>query len=138
MFYCELLSGIWIGDVEILLNKQFIKDNDITIILNCTQTFAFPDIEDIQKIRLPFSPTFDSENDIRCLQKNIPKICDFIKKNMNEHNFLICCYEGKIISPLIVALFISYNTTISKKSIYDILLTKNKDLRLWCNIELFH
>ena len=24
MFYCELLSGIWIGDIDILSNKKFI------------------------------------------------------------------------------------------------------------------
>ena len=119
MFYCELLSGIWVGDVEILLNKKFIDDNDITILFNCTHTFAFPDLTDVQKIRLPFSSSFDSDSDIHLLKQNSRKICDFLKNNFNDHNILICCYDGKTISPLIVALFISNYTTISKKSIYD-------------------
>ena len=138
MFYCELLSGIWVGDVEILLNKQFIDDNDITILFNCTQTFSFPDLTDVKKIRLPFSSSFDSDSDIHLLKQNSQKICDYLKHNLNDHNILICCYDGKTISPLIVALFISKYTTITKKSIYDILLTKNKELKLWCNIELLN
>ena len=31
MFYCELLSGLWIGDTDILTNEKFIQDNNITI-----------------------------------------------------------------------------------------------------------
>ena len=113
-------------------------DNDITILFNCTHTFAFPDLTDVQKIRLPFSSSFDSDSDIHLLKQNSRNICDFLKNNFNDHNILICCYDGKTISPLIVALFISNYTTISKKSIYDILLTKNKEFKLWCNIELFN
>ena len=62
MFYCELLSGIWIGDIDILSNKKFIEDNDITIVLNCTQLFDFPDIDTLRKIRLPFSPVQNNDN----------------------------------------------------------------------------
>ena len=51
MFYCELLSGLWIGDTDILNNEKFIKDNNISIILNCTQMFEFPKIEEIKKVR---------------------------------------------------------------------------------------
>ena len=32
MFYCELISGLWIGDTDILNNEKFIKDNNISII----------------------------------------------------------------------------------------------------------
>ena len=31
----------------------------------------------------------------------------------------------------------AYESTINKTSIYDILLTKNKDLNLWCDLTLF-
>ena len=49
MFTLELLSGIWIADSDILNSKKFMDDNQITIILNCTQIFDFPDISSIQK-----------------------------------------------------------------------------------------
>ena len=73
MFTCELLSGIWIGDSDVLNSLNFMKDNNITIILNCTQLFDFPDIVALQKIRLPFSPIQSNEN-ILLLKKTLARL----------------------------------------------------------------
>tara|TARA_B100001094_G_C18103541_1_gene757119 strand:- start:764 stop:1177 length:414 start_codon:yes stop_codon:yes gene_type:complete len=135
--YCELLSGIWIGDTNILMNDNFIKDNNISIILNCTQYFDFPSHQDITKIRLPFSPIRESNNDIYLLRQNKDKIMKYIKDNIDTKNILICCYDGKSISPFIVALFIATYSEIDKSSIYEILLTKSNELNLWCDLSLF-
>ena len=137
MFYCELLSGIWIGDIDILSNKKFIEDNDITILLNCTQLFDFPDIDTLRKIRLPFSPIQSNEN-IMLLKKNYHKIVDFIHNSTDTNNILICCYDGKSISAFIIALYILKYSTIERKSIYHILLSKNSELSLWCDLESFN
>mgnify|MGYP006128896359 FL=1 len=53
MFYCEVISGIWVADVDILYSKRFYKDNLIEVVLNCTYDYSFPDIDSIQKIRIP-------------------------------------------------------------------------------------
>ena len=53
MYTNELISGLWVGDTDILNSKKFMTDNQIDIILNCTQLFDFPDL-DIQKIILDF------------------------------------------------------------------------------------
>ena len=137
MFYCELLSGIWIGDTDILVNKRFIEDNNISVILNCTQLYNFPDNKEIKKIRLPFSPVRESNSDIFFLRENKEKIMKFLKDNCDENNILICCYDGKTLSAFIVALFIATYSKIDKGSIYDILLTKCDSLNLWCEISLF-
>ena len=39
----EILSGLWIGDINDSLNKSFIKDNLITILINCTIDYGFID-----------------------------------------------------------------------------------------------
>ena len=70
MFTLELLSGIWIADSNILNSKKFMDDNQITIILNCTQIFDFPDISTIQKIRLPFSNNKNSDTDLSLIREN--------------------------------------------------------------------
>ena len=138
MFYCELLSGIWIGDIDILSNKKFIEDNDITILMNCTQLFDFPDIDTIQKIRLPFSNNKNSDTDLMLLRQNKDQILSFIHGNIDENNILITCYDGKSISPFIVALYIAEYSKIDKKSIYNILLTKDSSLSLWFDLSLFY
>ena len=136
MFYCELLSGIWISDTEIMNNCNFIKDKNITIVLNCTQIYDFPDL-DIQKIRLPFSPHQNNDENLRLLKNNYVQIVDYIHENIDTNNILISCYDGKSISPFIIALYIMKYSTIDKKSIYQILLSKNSELSLWCDIDLF-
>jgi len=137
MFTCELISGLWIGDTDILNSKKFMKDNQISIILNCTQLFPFPDISTIQKIRLPFSNN-NSDTDLILIRQNKDKIINFIHDNLDDHNILIVCYDGKSISPFIVALYISEKSKIDKKSIYDILLTKDSSLSLWYDLSLFY
>ena len=42
MYTNELLSGLWIADTDILNSNQFMIDNQIDIIFNCTQLFDFP------------------------------------------------------------------------------------------------
>jgi len=138
MFTLELLSGIWIADTNILNSKKFMDDNQITIILNCTQIFDFPDIPSIQKIRLPFSNNKNSDTDLSLIRENKNKILKFIHDNIDNHNILICCYDGKSISPFIVALYIAEYSKVDKKSIYNILLTKDSNLSLWYDLSLFY
>ena len=138
MFILEILSGIWIGDSDILNSNQFMKENHIDIILNCTQIFDFPDINTIQKIRLPFSNNKNSDTDLSLIRQNKDQILSFIHGNIDEKNILIVCYDGKSISPFLVALYIAEYSKIDKKSIYNILLTKDSSLSLWFDLSLFY
>jgi len=137
MYTNELLSGLWIGDTDILNSKKFMSDNHIDIILNCTQLFDFPDL-DIQKIRLPFSNDKNSDTDLILLRQNKNKILSFIRDNIIDKNILIVCYDGKSISPFIVFLYIAEYSKIDKKSIYNIMLTKDSNLSLWFDLSLFY
>jgi hypothetical protein len=117
------------------------NDNQIGIILNCTTYFDFPDFPDlpsIQKVRLPFSNDKKSDNDLILLRQNKDKILSFINDNILKTNILIVCYDGKSISPFLVALYIAEYSKIDKKSIYDILLTKDSNLSLWYDLSLFY
>ena len=137
MYANELLSGLWIGDTDIFNSKKFMTDNQIDIILNCTQIFDFPDL-DIQKIRLPFSNDKNSDTDLMVLRQNKNKILSFIHDNINDKNILIVCYDGKSISPFIIYLYIAEYSKIDKKSIYNIMLTKDSNLSLWYDLSLFY
>jgi hypothetical protein len=137
MYANELLSGLWIGDTDILNSKKFMTDNSIDIILNCTQIFDFPDL-DLQKIRLPFSNDKNSDTDLMLLRQNKDKILSFINDNINDKNILIVCYDGKSISPFIVYLYIAEYSKIDKRSIYNIMLTKDSNLSSWFDLSLFY
>ena len=136
MNYTEVLSGVWVSDVQLLQNRDFMIDNQIDIILNCTQYYDFPSV-DAQKIRLPFSPNVSDETNLQMLKQNKSQIIQFLKDHIQDHNILISCYDGKCISPMIVALLIQEISDVNPSSIFDILKTYNPQFQLWCDIRSF-
>jgi hypothetical protein len=137
MFHMELLSGVWISDTDILKSSKFIEDNRITILINCTQLFEAPPCRNLQVVRIPFSPDQSSGDNMNLLRDNHVKIVDYILENLDTHNILITCYDGKCISPMIVALLISRGSKFKKQSIYEMLLQHNKEFSLWCDLSSF-
>jgi len=75
---------------------------------------------------------------IKILILNKDKILSFINDNINDKNILIVCYDGKSISPFLVYLYIAEYSKIDKRSIYNIMLTKDSNLSLWFDLSLFY
>ena len=135
MVYCEILSGLWISDIEMINKNDFLKDNLITTIINCTIDYNFPNIQN--KFRLPISPMFHS-NDLILFNKNINKILEFIHKSLNETNVLICCYDGINISTVIAGLYIKkYCPDIPLTDIPNIIASKNTSLIIPHDLSIF-
>ena len=124
----ELLSGLWIGGINDSLNKDFIRDNRITILINCTLDYGFIDTIKTKKIRIPLSDNLTPEKDLLLLRNNKEKILDYIFTNIEKDNILIFCYDGIKISPLIVALFLIRYGGISKDDVRSILRSKNQNI----------
>lgn len=134
----EILSGLWIGDVNDSLNKSFIKDNIIKIIINCTTTYGFIDTIELKKIRIPISDNLTPERDQIFINNNKDKILDYIKENLEEKNILIFCYDGLKISPLIIALFLIKYGGVNKDDIRSIMRSKNPKICLDIDLSKFN
>ena len=132
----EIISGIWIGSVDDSFNKEFLKDNNISILINCTLNYGFPDIE-AKKLRIPLTSNLTPDEDILMLKKNKDKIIDYIYENIDTSNILIYCYDEKTISPLIVSLFLIYKGGVSKDNIRSILKSKNGNISLDIDLSQF-
>jgi len=133
----ELLSGIWISDINSAYDEDFYKDNLINIVINCTKNQAFLDLPKLKKIRIPLSPELYPDNDLILLKNNIDKIIKYIHENKDTNNILIFCYNGLTISPLLVAIYMIRYGNISKDNIRDILRSKNKDISLDIDLSIF-
>ena len=134
----ELLSGLWIGGINDSLNKDFIRDNRITILINCTLDYGFIDTIKTKKIRIPLSDNLTPEKDLLLLRNNKEKILDYIFTNIEKDNILIFCYDGIKISPLIVALFLIRYGGISKDDVRSILRSKNQNICLDIDLSFFN
>ena len=72
--------------------------------INCTLNYGFPDL-DLKKLRIPLSNNLTPGEDLVLLNKNKEKILDYIKENIELSNILVYCYDGILISPLIIVFF---------------------------------
>ena len=134
---CEILSGLWIGNVNDIYNEEFYNDNLITICINCTIDQGFLDIPNIQKIRLSLSSDMDPNRDIYMLKQKKEKILNFIHQNIEGNNIFIYCYNGITISPLIIALYMIKYGNVSKDNIRNILRSKNEKICLDYDLSMF-
>tara|TARA_Y100001958_G_C21203527_1_gene529868 strand:+ start:398 stop:811 length:414 start_codon:yes stop_codon:yes gene_type:complete len=133
----EILSGLWIGNINDAFNEEFYKDNLISIVINCTFEQGFLDLPKLKKIRVPLTDKLDPGRDLFLLKENMNKIIDFIHEKLEDNNILIYCYNGLTVSPLIVALYMVNKGGISKDLIRDILRSKNKNICLDFDLSYF-
>ena len=133
----EILSGLWIGNLNDAFNEEFYKDNLITITINCTIDQGFLDIPKLNKIRIPLTDRLDPQRDIQLVRNNIDKILNFIHEKIEEENIFIYCYNGLTVSALICALYMIKKGDLSIGNINDILLSKNKNICLDFDLSTF-
>ena len=132
----EILSGLWIGNVNDIYNKEFYVDNNINIVINCTKDQAFLDLEGLKKVRIPLSNNI--QNDMHLLSIKKDDIVDFVHKSLEEKNIFIYCHNGLTNSALIVALYMIKYGNISKDNIRAILRSKNNNILLEYDLGIFN
>ena len=128
MLYVEIISGLWIGDIDIMYNKKFLQDNNINIIINCTTTYNFSDYSETNNIRLPLSDNLYHNLDQLRIHKE--KILKYIDDSLENNNLLLCCYDGKTNSPFIISLYLMKYGGITKDKIKQIILSKNTNISM--------
>ena len=133
----EIISGLWIGNLNDSYNELFYKDNLITIAINCTMSQGFLDLPKLQKVRIPLSDKLEPYRDIQLLKNNMDRILDFIHEKIEEENIFIFCYNGLTVSPLICALYMIKKGNMSTDLIRDVLRSKNKDICLDFDLSSF-
>jgi protein-tyrosine phosphatase len=139
MFYCEIISGLWCGDVELMNSKKFLTENDINVLLNCTIEYESPDHNDMIVKRLPFSEQLKKQSDFKILNDSLDNILTFIYNSlMNDKNILICCYDGLNVSALIIGLFIKKYGEIENSKITSLFKSKDDHFSLDYNLSMFN
>ena len=106
-------GSLWLGDYTSALDPMFLKDNNISVIINCSPDLPY--IYDIiDKKKHGFSkletfriPVYDSllDHDIYIMEEYYHKVIPFLlQKILIEHsNVLIHCYAGKQRSASLIA-----------------------------------
>ena len=133
----EIISGLWIGNLNDAFNEEFYNDNLITTVINCTIDQSFLDLPNLKKVRIPVTDRLDPNRDITLLRNNIDKVINFIHEKIEEENIFIYCYNGLTVSALLCALYMMKKGDISIHQVNDILQSKNKDICLDFDLSMF-
>jgi hypothetical protein len=107
-------GSLWLGDYHSTLDINFIVNNDISVIINCTPDIPYiyeildsKDLIKIKNLETFRIPVLDSllEHDILLMEQYYHTVIPFIlRKLISEHkNILINCYAGKQRSASVVA-----------------------------------
>ena len=138
MFYCEIFSGLWCGDVELMNSNKFIIENDINIIVNCTIEYETPSYKDVIKKKLPFSEQLRNKDDFKKLNDSLDRILEYLKDNIeDDKNILLCCYDGLNVSALICSLYLKKFANIEDSVLLASLKSKDERFSLDYNLSLF-
>jgi dual specificity phosphatase 12 len=93
MVATEIIPNMWLGDIRSALDTDFLKDNNITTIINCTVKYPFPDIA-VNKIRVAVRDRGKQE-DYDTMYAYLEHVVPLIYQLMDEgHRVLIHCYAG--------------------------------------------
>uniref|UniRef100_A0A6C0H6L0 Tyrosine specific protein phosphatases domain-containing protein n=1 Tax=viral metagenome TaxID=1070528 RepID=A0A6C0H6L0_9ZZZZ len=127
----QIIPGVWLGNCLSAVDQQFITDNHINIIVNCTPNQPFiTDICDhdpllrlhpITRIRIP---VYDSllEKDLILMEQYLKLIVPYLYKQHTQlnKNILIHCHAGKQRSAIVVATLLYFLLTKGGHNFIDI------------------
>lgn len=92
----QVIEGLWLGNKQASQDAQFLKTNDITVIVNCTKDLPFlenPEVPTI-KYRVPIDDNLQQQ-EINNMVSWLAKLCPIIDKHHKQgHKILIHCYAG--------------------------------------------
>lgn len=91
----EIIPGLWLGDINSSHNTTFLKDNNITIIINCTKDIPYINDPGMSLYRIPVDDSLEDE-DIIIMEKSLSDVLEFLlyTHKQNSRNVLIHCFAG--------------------------------------------
>lgn len=109
----EIIPRLYLGNYKAALDKQFIKENNINVIINCTPDYPFI-YDTVTQTELELLPKFESmripvkdsqlEKDFLLMEFYMKVALPFLVQKYKSHDkILIHCHAGKQRSCILVA-----------------------------------
>lgn len=107
-FSDQITTNIWLGNFIESSNKDFIVNNNIKVIINCSKDlpFFFSEKEVPYRYRIPVNDDKQEES-LYDMYLYLPNIVNIIKKHIdNNHNIYIHCHAGMQRSACVVCAYL--------------------------------
>jgi len=129
----KIIPGLYLGNHKSAADIDFIRANNISIIINCTPNLPFhPDLPgSTSTVRIPVNDSL-LEKDIILMEQYFKIILPFVYNQLVKEgkNVLVHCYAGKQRSAIIVAALLYLielrrgNKSPSRDKIFDLITTR--------------
>jgi protein-tyrosine phosphatase len=102
----QILPRLWLGNFTSSQNVNFLKQNNITVIVNCTKDLPFQDIPGVYKYRVPVHDNLEKQ-EIYAMSKWIEKILPVLADHYRQGRaILIHCAMGMQRSAIVTLCFL--------------------------------
>ena len=90
----QIIPRIWLGNYFSAQDAQFIHDNGISVVINCSKDIPFLSLDDVYKYRVPVHDNLEMDQ-IMDMAKYLEKIVPIIRQHyMSGRTILIHCAAG--------------------------------------------
>lgn len=105
----KIIEQIWLGDKDSAKSKDFIKDNKITIVINCSKNIKnyFEKDSNIEYYRVMVNDKLEDVDVVDMRGQIFSVIFYMYQKYQQGHNILVHCRKGKQRSATVVTAFLS-------------------------------
>jgi protein-tyrosine phosphatase len=107
----EIIPGLWLGNYKAAIDKEFLKNNNINFVLNCTpnmplynQIYTPSELNNVETYRIPVNDSL-LERDFILMEKYFKIVIPLLLKKytLEKRRILIHCHAGKQRSAIVVA-----------------------------------
>ena len=107
-----IIPGLWLGNAKASMNENFLKENGITCVFNCTKDQPFHS-HTKKRYRVPVDDNLKSE-EIRNMELWSYEIVYKLTKEHKQENVLVHCYAGMQRSAAVIAMYLIANYRMKK------------------------
>ena len=100
-----ILPGLWLGNRKAAANREFLQQNNITTVFNCTKDLPF-DASIVRQYRVPVDDNLEAV-EIANMERWAPEIVyKMVSEYKAGHKILVHCYAGMQRSAAVVAMML--------------------------------
>lgn len=121
----EIYPGLWLGDISSSVDKSFLTQKKITMVINCTVTAPFTDLKTVRHHRrLPVKDNREKDQ-IYILYRNIDTLAILMHAHLKSgENLLVHCHAGRQRSAALVAGFLMKYSDLEPEETISLIRTK--------------
>ena len=110
-----IIPGLWLGNVKAAMNEQFLKENNIVCVFNCTKDQPFHSYTR-RRYRVPVDDNLKHE-ELRNMELWSYETIYKLTKEHKQGNVLVHCYAGMQRSAAVVAMYLIANHRMKKDNV---------------------